>query len=156
MAVELARVRGTPVTVNCAELRFADAAALRFLKRARDRARSAGSDLMLANPEGIVRKALELTDSLALVATRGPAGDRIPVTLSQTAVFGFGRPFLEFFRVVDGAGSACGDALRTGASVWVADVASSAIYSPTAVQVMLDAGAAACASVPVRKPGRLM
>ena len=187
MAVELASVRGIPITVNCAGLWFADAAALRFLRGARDRARSAGSDLVLANPQGIVRKALELTDSLALVATCGAAGDCVPVTLSRTAVFqaavatagylagtpranlqltdpavrqlriaaqrGFGRPFLEFFRVVDGAGSACGDALRTGTSVWVADVASSPIYSPAAVQVMLDAGAAACASVPVRKPG---
>ena len=64
---------------------------------------------------------------------------------------GFGRPFLEFFEIVDDEESACGSALVAGTPVWVADVASSPIFAGTAaLEVMLGAGARAVASVPVR------
>lgn len=73
--------------------------------------------------------------------------------LRIVAQHGFSQPFLEFFDVVDDTSSACGTALHTGGSVWVPDVARSPIFSGTAVHVMLDAGAAAVATVPVRAPG---
>lgn len=188
MALELATARGAPVTVDCASLRFADVAALRFLHRARDRARSAGRDLTLARPQPAIRRLLELTGSLPLTAERGIAGALIPVAhgpatvlraaaaaagqlacapranaqladpaarrLRIVAQLGFAQPFLDFFDVVDDdAGSACGSALRSGTPVWVPDVARSAVFSRPAVEVMLGAGAAAVASVPVRAPG---
>lgn len=186
MALELAGARGTPVALDCGRLRFADAAALHFLRRARDRARSAGGDLTLTNTQGIVLRLLELTGSLSLAAGSRLPTEPVRVTPSRTAVLqaavatavqlagtpranlqladpavrrlriaaqqGFRPPFLKFFDVVDDSSSACGAALHTGASVWVTDVARSPIYTRAAAQVMLDAGAAAVASVPVRAP----
>ena len=187
LALELARTRGAPVSLDCTLLNFVDVAALRFLRRARDRARSTGSDLTLANPHDSVLRLLELTDSLPLVAERTPPAASVPLNPDRAAVLraavavagqltgtakanvqladpaarqlrivaqlGFSQQFLEFFGVVADTSSACGTALRTGAPVWVPDVARSPIFSRAAAQVMLDAGSAAVASVPIRTPG---
>jgi anti-anti-sigma factor len=187
LALEVARTRGSRITLDCAQLRFIDAAAVRFLRGARDVARFSGGDLTLRNPQQIVRKLLRLTDSLPLLSQQNIPDATIPVIPGRTVVFqaavaaaaevigapranlqladplsgqlrivaqrGFGRPFLEFFDVVDDTSSACGTALGTGTSVWVPDVPRSPIFSGTTAQVMADAGAAAVASVPIRAPG---
>lgn len=132
LALELASTRGAPVTVDCTQLRFADVAAVRFLRRARDRARSSGGDLTLANPQATVRRVLEITDSLFLVAEGGPHGATAPVTYSPAAVL---------------RAAAAAAAQLTGAPR-----ANAQLIDPTA-QVMLYAGSAAVASVPVRAPG---
>lgn len=71
---------------------------------------------------------------------------------------GFRRNFLDFFEVVDDEESACGTALNSGRSVWVPDTTRSAIFTGTpALEVMLDAGSRAVASLPVLAPtGRLL
>lgn len=187
LALELASAGGAPVTLKCTRLMFADAAALRFLRRAHDRARSAGSDLTLSNPQETVRRMLALTALVSLVSERKPSKAPAPRLSDRTAILraaadatgqlagaprasaqladpaarqlhmaaqgGFGQPFLEFFAVVADNSSACGTVLRRGSSVWVPDVARSPAFSRTAAQVMLDAGATAVASVPVRAPG---
>jgi len=187
LALELARTCGVPVTVDCTRLRFADAAALRYLHRARERVQSSGSELTLANPQPVVRRLLELTDSLSLATERGLPGASVPVPAERAAVLraavaaagelagvsmanaqladpaagqlrivaqlGCSEPFLEFFAVVDDTSTACGSALHSGNSVWVPDVARSPVFSRTAARVILGAGAAAVASVPVRAPG---
>ena len=64
---------------------------------------------------------------------------------------GFKRRFLDFFEIVHDEESACGTALAAGKPVWVPEVARSAIFAGTpALDVMLDAGSRAVASVPVR------
>jgi anti-anti-sigma factor len=64
---------------------------------------------------------------------------------------GFNHDFLDFFEIVHDEESACGTALAAGKPVWVAEVARSSIFAGTpALDVMLDAGARAVASVPVR------
>lgn len=70
---------------------------------------------------------------------------------------GFNREFLEFFEIVDDDDSACGSALNSRRSVWVPDTATSPIFAGApALDVMLDAGSRAVASVPVISPrGRL-
>ncbi len=67
---------------------------------------------------------------------------------------GFKRNFLEFFEIVDDDESACGTALGSGRSVWVPDTTGSRIFAGTpALEVMLDAGSRAVASLPVISPG---
>lgn len=64
---------------------------------------------------------------------------------------GFNREFLDFFEIVHDEESACGTALAAGAPIWVPDVARSPIFNGTpALDIMLDAGSRAVASVPVR------
>ncbi|HEX6527709.1 MAG TPA: STAS domain-containing protein [Streptosporangiaceae bacterium] len=64
---------------------------------------------------------------------------------------GFNREFLDFFEIVHDEESACGTALAAGAPIWVPDVARSPIFTGTpALDIMLNAGALAVASVPVR------
>lgn len=66
---------------------------------------------------------------------------------------GFRRDFLDFFEIVDDDESACGTALKSGRSVWVPDTAASTIFAGTpALDVMLDAGSRAVASVPITSP----
>jgi anti-anti-sigma factor len=213
LALELAATRAAPVVLDCSRLRFLDLVALRFLCRARERARASGGDLTLTSPQGNVRRVLELTGSLpkptptptriecgvpatpvsltpgrtdvlrAAVTAAGhltgarmvslqladPAAKRLRMVAHQ----GFGRRFVEFFGIADDASSAggtcasgtcasgtsasgtsaSGTAARTGAPVWVPDVARSPLFSTAAAKVMLDAGAAAVAAVPVRGPG---
>ncbi len=75
------------------------------------------------------------------------------------AQHGFNRAFLDYFELVDtDDDSACGNALKRGRSVWVAETARSAIFAGTpALEVMLDARSRAVASVPIRSPsGRLI
>lgn len=63
---------------------------------------------------------------------------------------GFSEEFIEFFGLVDGEGSACGVALRTGRPVWVSDIERSTIFARSqALDVMLDAGSRAVTSVPI-------
>lgn len=71
---------------------------------------------------------------------------------------GFKRDFLEFFEIVDDDESACGSALNSRRSVWVPDATGSAIFVGTpALDVMLEAGSRAVASLPVLAPnGRLI
>lgn len=71
---------------------------------------------------------------------------------------GFKARFLDFFAVVEDTESACGSALAAGTPVWVPDTTRSPIFAGTpALEVMLDAGSRAVASVPVTSPnGRLM
>ena len=64
---------------------------------------------------------------------------------------GFERQFLSFFEIVHDEESACGTALMAGKPVWVPDVAGSPIFAGTpALDVMLEAGSLAVASMPVR------
>jgi anti-anti-sigma factor len=66
---------------------------------------------------------------------------------------GFKSDFLEFFEIVEDDESACGTALNRGRSVWVRSTATSTIFAGTpALDVMLDAGSRAVASVPVISP----
>lgn len=75
-------------------------------------------------------------------------------SLHLVAHQGFDREFLAFFDVVTDEESACGKALATGGSVWVGDVADSAIFRGTpSMDVVLDAGVRAVASLPVHAPG---
>jgi len=80
-------------------------------------------------------------------------------SLRIVAQHGFNRNFLEFFALVDAdEESACGTALNRGRPVWVPDITRSRIFAGTpALDVMLDAGSRAVASVPVTSPdGRLI
>lgn len=70
MALELAMTRGLPVTLDCSRVNFADAASLRYLRDASERARSAGSDLTIAGAQGIFLKLLQITDSPLVPAPR--------------------------------------------------------------------------------------
>ncbi len=71
--------------------------------------------------------------------------------LHLVAQRGLAKPFLNFFDVVADEESACGAALTSGGSVWVNDVCSSSIFRGTpSMDVMLDAGLRAVASLPVR------
>jgi hypothetical protein len=71
---------------------------------------------------------------------------------------GFRRDFLTFFDVVHGDESACGAVLRGGATVFVDDVAASAVFQvPSARAVMAAAGSRAVVSMPVcARDGRLL
>lgn len=70
--------------------------------------------------------------------------------LRIVAQHGFRRPFLDFFQTVRDEDSACGAALAAGQPVWVSYVATSEVFAGTpALDVMLEAGSQAVASVPV-------
>lgn len=88
LALELARSGQAPVIVDCSALTFLDVAALRFLLRARGRARASGSDLTLANPQGLVRRLLETTDSLSLASPHPACSQRaaVPVIPARNAI----------------------------------------------------------------------
>lgn len=74
-------------------------------------------------------------------------------TLRIAAQRGFSRRFLEFFKVVERAESACGTALAERRAVWVDDVANSPVFAATpAREAVLEAGVRAVASVPVLAP----
>jgi len=76
-----------------------------------------------------------------------PANGALRIVAQQ----GFKRPFLNFFAIVHDEESACGTALAAGEPVWVPEVARSPIFAGTpALDVMLDAGSRAVASMPVR------
>ena len=76
--------------------------------------------------------------------------DQASGALRIAAQQGFEQPFLDFFEVVDDAESTCGTAMIERRLTWVADVARSPIFTGTPGRdVMLEAGALACVSVPV-------
>ncbi len=67
---------------------------------------------------------------------------------------GFTSPFLDFFEIVDDNESACGTALNRSKAVWVSDITRSPIFADTpGLDVVLDAGARAVASLPVKSAG---
>jgi anti-anti-sigma factor len=69
--------------------------------------------------------------------------------LRIVAQHGFERPFLDFFEIVHDEDSACGAALAGGLPVWIPDVAKSPVFAgKPALDVMLEAGCQAVASVP--------
>jgi signal transduction protein with GAF and PtsI domain len=70
--------------------------------------------------------------------------------LELTAQRGFQRPFLEFFRFVNDAHSACGMALKQRCPIMVDDVCNSPIFANTPqLELLLDAGVRAVKSVPL-------
>ena len=91
----------------------------------------------------------------AIRATGAPMGNAQIVdpetgALRIVAQHGFRRPFLDFFQIVRDKDSACGTALAAGQPVWVSYVATSEVFAGTqALDVMLEAGSQAVASVPV-------
>ena len=78
--------------------------------------------------------------------------------LQLAAQSGFTTEVIDFFNIVDDAASACGNALSTGRPVWVPDITPSSIFAGTrSLQIMLDAGSRAVASLPVTdRRGRLI
>lgn len=63
---------------------------------------------------------------------------------------GFQKPFLDFFKCVDGGEAACGRAFETGTRVVVEDVTESPVFhGTTALEVLLDAGVRAVQSTPL-------
>ena len=78
--------------------------------------------------------------------------------LRLVAHSGFPSRFAEFFEIVDDTASACGAALARRRPVWVPDTTRSAMFAGTVgLEVMLDAGSRAVASLPVTSPtGRLI
>lgn len=77
--------------------------------------------------------------------------DPVAGALQLVAQCGFGPPFLEFFAWVRDGHTACGQAWQHGTPILVGDVAGSAIFRGTpGLDVMLDAGARAVQSVPIR------
>ncbi len=78
-------------------------------------------------------------------------------TLRITVHKGFGKEFLQYFRVVKDTHSACGSAMSTMSRVVVSDVSSDAIFKgQKALSIMLKAQARACQSTPlISSSGRL-
>jgi GAF domain-containing protein len=67
---------------------------------------------------------------------------------------GFPTEFLDFFELVQHSSNAsCSSALASASAIWVADTTRSPIFAGSqALEVMLDAGSRAVASVPVTSP----
>jgi len=79
----------------------------------------------------------------------GPATGALRIV----AQHGFGRPFLDYFSVVKGTESACGQAFEAVQPVWVSEVSTSPVFAGSQAQrVVLGAGVRAVASVPVVDP----
>ena len=78
--------------------------------------------------------------------------------LRLTAHRGLTGPVLDYFEVVNEDESICGAGLRTSQPVWIPDLARSPILADTpALDVLLDAGIRALASVPIQAPdGQLL
>ncbi len=96
--------------------------------------------------EGAIRISGALNGNAQLADSSG--------VLRIVAQRGFSRAFLDFFEIVDDGDSACGRAIATGEPVWVADVTRSPIFDGApSLDVMLDAGSKAVASLPVHAPG---
>jgi anti-anti-sigma factor len=73
--------------------------------------------------------------------------------LRLVAQRGLPGPVLDYFEVVSEDESICGAGLRTSHPVWIPDLARSPILADTpALDVLLDAGIRALASVPVQPP----
>ena len=75
-------------------------------------------------------------------------------SLRIVAQYGFSAEFLDYFEVVSDTASACGSALAKACPVWVHDTKRSNIFAGTpSLEVMLDAGSRAVASLPVSSTG---
>ncbi|GGX96886.1 hypothetical protein GCM10010358_58270 [Streptomyces minutiscleroticus] len=130
------------------------------LDRPRDRARFAGVDfldpyfLAATPPPALLQALLEcITDATDVQVCDAQQVDAVHGGLRLVAHRGMSRPFLDYFAVVDGRGTACAQAARTGRPVSVGDVATSGLYSQDSRQVMLEAGSRAVRSVPLCTPG---
>lgn len=76
--------------------------------------------------------------------------DRASGELRIVAHRGFNRTFLDYLELVSDTESVCVTAVRRGRPVWVPDLARSSVLADTpAVDVLLDAGIRAIASIPV-------
>jgi anti-anti-sigma factor len=107
-----------------------------------------------ARPElaRILNAAIELAMRIAH-ADRSTAQLLEPATgeLRTIAHRGFSSPLLDSVELLTDTESVCGTALRRGRPVWVADAARSSMLADTpALDVLLDAGVRAVASVPVK------
>jgi anti-anti-sigma factor len=106
-------------------------------------------------PDAGVSSACEMAVAEAMEVSGADAGNAQVVdpasgALRIVAEQGFQREFLDFFEIVHDEESACGTALAAGEPVWVPDVARSPIFAGTpALDVMLNAGSRAVASLPV-------
>lgn len=95
--------------------------------------------------------AVDLTGaSMGHMQIREEAGLRI------VAQLGFNRRFLDFFALVDDAGTACGRAMLTGRIVIVNDVARDPNLPEDARTVLLDSGVRAVQSAPLQKDGTVI
>jgi anti-anti-sigma factor len=73
--------------------------------------------------------------------------------LQIVAQRGFTTAFLDYFDTVDGEEAASGTALHRNQPVWVPDVGRSRIFADTpTLEMILDAGVRAVASLPLRSP----
>lgn len=68
--------------------------------------------------------------------------------------YGFSTEFIDYFEVVSDSTSACGSALAEACPVWVHDTTGSSIFAGApSLEIMLEAGSRAVASLPVSSPG---
>lgn len=139
------------------------AAWLEFRQRVRtiEDLRPSGQPRTPANTKAakVLNAAIEraiVIDGASMVTTQ--VVDPQDQTLRIAVHSGFSREFLNFFETVDGSESACGSALHAAAAVWVPDITESPIFAGTpALDVMLNAGSRAVASVPITSSsGRLI
>lgn len=168
------------IVVDTRRVSFIDAAGAGFLVAARQQAAAAGQEFSVHRPSRAVRRLCRLGGAPAMPPGEAlPPGDRLAAAAADVlavairlsgadmgnvqvvepasgalrivAQRGFGRAFLDFFETVDSEDSACGAALLSGRPVRVPDVTTSPIFAGTpALEVMLEAGSVAVASVPVR------
>lgn len=108
--------------------------------------RDAVAVLNLAIERAMVIDGASMANAQVVDARRG--GLRI------VAHSGFPAPFLDFFAFVEhDSNASCGAALANAGAVWVTHTARSPIFAGSeALDVMLDAGSRAVASVPVTAP----
>jgi anti-anti-sigma factor len=117
---------------------------------------TAGISARMPAPDDAVVSTCKAAVAEAIRVSGADAGnaqlvDRATGALRIGAQQGFKRPFLNFFAIVHDEESACGTALAAGEPVWVPEVARSPVFAGTpALDVMLDAGSRAVASLPVR------
>jgi anti-sigma B factor antagonist len=91
-------------------------------------------------------------------AASAQLADRSSGALRLVAQRGLTGPVLDYFELVSADESLCGPGLRTSQPVWIPDLARSLILADTpALDVLLDAGVRALASLPVQAPdGQLL
>jgi GAF domain-containing protein len=156
-AQEYASRYGEPGTAayRAARLRFhPQAHATQDLQREQRERRASTPDVIRVLNAAIERAMLIDGASMANAQLLDPQRPGLRIAAHS----GFTTEFLEFFALVDDTASACGSALAGGTPVWVADTTRSPIFAGTpALEVMLEAGSRAVASVPVTSPtGRLI
>ena len=113
--------------------------------------------------DGALTRILDTALDSALRTTQADAAsaqlaDPTSGALWLVAQRGLTSPILDYFEIVGEDESICGAGLRTSRPVWIPELARSPILADTpALDVLLDAGVRALASVPVQAPdGRLL